>query len=63
MGVGSLTGAVLAKKTETSGYDYYVESAQTASMQDKITYYKKAIALNPGSGRCMAWFGERCGGR
>ena len=47
MGVGSLTGAVLAKKTETSGYDYYVESAQTASMQDKITYYKKAIALNP----------------
>ena len=47
MGVGSLTGAVLAKKTETSGYDYYVESAQTASMQDKITYYKKALALNP----------------
>ncbi len=24
-----------------------MESAQTASMQDKITYYKKAIALNP----------------
>lgn len=47
MGAGSLAGAVLSKKTETSGYDYYIESAQTAARQDKLTFYRKAIALNP----------------
>ena len=47
LGAGSLTGAALAKNTETSGYDYYVESAQTASTQEKLICYKKAIALNP----------------
>lgn len=47
LGAGSLTGAALAKNTETSGYGYYVESAQTASTQEKLSCYKKAIALNP----------------
>lgn len=47
MGVGSLAGSIMARKTETTGYDYYIESASTAADAEKLKLYKKAIALNP----------------
>ena len=46
-GIGSLTGSVLARQTETSGYDYYIENAKTAADSEKLQLYRKAIALNP----------------
>ncbi len=54
-GVGSLTGSVLARQTETSGYDYYVENAATAADSEKLQLYRKAIALNPEEE--TAWLG------
>lgn len=54
-GVGSLTGSVLARQTETSGYDYYVENAATAADSEKLQLYRKAIALNPE--KETAWLG------
>lgn len=47
MGIGSLTGSIMARETETTGYDYYIESASTAADAEKLKLYKKAIALNP----------------
>lgn len=47
MGLGSLAGAVLARQTETTGFDYYLESASTAADGDKPGLYRKAIALMP----------------
>lgn len=47
MGIGSLTGSIMARKTEMTGYDYYIESASTAADAEKLKLYKKAIALNP----------------
>lgn len=47
MGIGSLAGSIMARKTETTGYDYYIESASTAADAEKLKLYKKAIALNP----------------
>lgn len=47
MGVGSLAGNILTRRTETTGYEYYIESASTAAGTDKLKLYKKAIALNP----------------
>ena len=54
-GVGSLTGSVLARQTETSGYDYYVENAATVADSEKLQLYRKAIALNPE--KDTAWLG------
>ena len=54
-GVGSLTGSVLARQTETSGYDYYVENAATVADSEKLQLYRKAIALNPE--KETAWLG------
>lgn len=54
-GAGSLTGSVLARQTETSGYDYYVENAATAADSEKLQLYRKAIALNPE--KETAWLG------
>lgn len=54
-GVGSLTGSVLARQTETSGYDYYVENAATAADSEKLQLYRKAITLNPEEE--TAWLG------
>lgn len=43
----SLLGKIMEHKMQTSGYEYYMESAQTASVEEKVGYYKKAVALNP----------------
>lgn len=47
MGIGSLTGSIMVNKTETTGYNYYIESAATATDAEKLKLYKKAIALDP----------------
>lgn len=55
MGIGSLTGSIMAQKTETEGYDYYIENASTATNKEKRKLYKNAIALDPQQEE--AWLG------
>lgn len=43
----SMFGMGMERHTKSSGYDYYLSTAATASTEDKIENYKKAIALNP----------------
>ncbi|MBS5522001.1 MAG: serine/threonine protein kinase [Clostridiales bacterium] len=43
----SMFGMGMENHTKTSGYDYYISNAATASTEEKIENYKKAIALNP----------------
>ena len=47
LGAVSLFGLVMENHTRTSGYDYYIDRAITASADEKIELYKKAIELNP----------------
>lgn len=47
LGAVSLFGLIMENNTKKSGYDYYIEEAVTASVEEKIGNYKKAIALNP----------------
>lgn len=47
LGTISLFGMGMENKTQKSGYDYYIDSASTASTAEKLDMYKKAIALNP----------------
>lgn len=47
LGAVSLFGLIMENNTKKSGYDYYIEEAVTASVEEKIENYKKAIALNP----------------
>lgn len=48
LGAVSVFGMVMENRTEKSGYDYFLSSAETAiSETDKIEYYRKAIILNP----------------
>lgn len=47
LGLGSVAGGIMAKRTETAGYAYYMESASTAADTEKLKLYKKAVALNP----------------
>lgn len=47
LGGVSLFGMIMERSIQTSGYDYYIESAQTDSTEEKVENYKKAIALNP----------------
>lgn len=47
LGVISLFGMGMESNTQKSGYDYYIDSASTASTAEKLEMYKKAIALNP----------------
>ena len=47
LGAVSLFGLVMENHTRTSGYDYYIDKAITASADEKIELYKKAIELNP----------------
>lgn len=49
LGVMSLFGMIMENKTKTSGYEYYISKAQTASQKEAIEQYQKAIALNPTS--------------
>lgn len=43
----SLGGMLMAKKTETTGYDYYLESAEISTGTEKLNNYQKAVDLNP----------------
>lgn len=43
----SLGGMLMAKKTETTGYDYYLESAGISTGTEKLNNYQKAVDLNP----------------
>lgn len=47
MGSGSFACTVLARRAETKGYAYYVESAATAPEVEKLELYRKAVALKP----------------
>lgn len=49
LGGVSLFGMVMENKTKSSGYEYYISKAQTASQGEAIEQYQKAIALNPTS--------------
>lgn len=49
LGGVSLFGMVMENKTKSSGYEYYISKAQTASQGETIEQYQKAIALNPTS--------------
>ena len=49
LGGASLFGMVMENRTKTSGYDYYIEAAKTASSSNKLELYQKAIELNPTS--------------
>lgn len=49
LGVMSLFGMIMENKTKSSGYEYYISKAQTASQGEAIEQYQKAIALNPTS--------------
>lgn len=47
LGLSSLAGGILAGQTQTTGFDYYMESAATASDEEKLRLYRKAVALKP----------------
>ena len=47
LGGVSLVGMAMENNTTKSGYDYYIQSAQTAANDEKIQLYRSAIALNP----------------
>ncbi len=47
LGGVSVFGMGMENRTNRSGYGYYLESARTASGEDKIELYRSAIALNP----------------
>ena len=49
LGGVSLFGKVMESNTEKSGYDYYINKAETSSGEDALEQYRKAIALNPTS--------------
>lgn len=49
LGGVSLFGMLMEKRTEESGYDYYISKAETSSTSQSIEQYRKAIALNPTS--------------
>lgn len=49
LGGVSLFGMIMENRTKTSGYDYYIEAAKTASSSNKLELYQKAIELNPTS--------------
>ena len=49
LGGVSLFGKVMESSTEKSGYDYYINKAETSSGEDALEQYRKAIALNPTS--------------
>ncbi len=55
LGILALVGNGMAKRTETTGYDYYMESASTAGEEEKLQLYKKAVALYPRE--AGAWLG------
>lgn len=49
MGGVSLFGMFMESNAQKSGYDYYIDKAQTASPSNAVLEYRKAIALNPTS--------------
>lgn len=49
LGAASLFGMIMENKTEQSGYDYYIDKAETASTSEALELYRSAIRLNPKS--------------
>lgn len=47
LGAASIFGLVMQNKTEQSGYDYYIDKAETASTSEALDYYRSAIAIDP----------------
>lgn len=47
LGGASLFGMFMENRTKTSGYDYYINEAKTASSSGKLELYQKAVELNP----------------
>lgn len=47
LGIGAVLGAVTENLIQKRGYDFYIDEAAVASLDEKLELYKKAIALNP----------------
>lgn len=47
LGSVSLFGLVMKNITKTSGYDYFIDDASTASLEEKLEDYRQAIEINP----------------
>lgn len=47
LGIGAVLGAVTENLIQKRGYDFYIDEASVASLDEKLELYKKAIALNP----------------
>lgn len=47
LGIGAVLGTVTENLIQKRGYDFYIDEASVASLDEKLELYKKAIALNP----------------